>query len=81
MRLFGEVISSSFLTNKRSGIALLQILKAEELSINDLAALKVNIEKEVDKLADKLKKKYSLEKDVEAIFSLSNFFILEPNNK
>jgi len=56
-------------------------LKAEELSINDLAALKVNIEKEVDKLADKLKKKYSLEKDVEAIFSLSNFFILEPNNK
>jgi len=81
VRLFGEVISSPFLTNKRSGIALLQILKAEELSINDLAALKVNIEKEVDKLADKLKKKYSLEKDVEAIFSLSNFFILEPNNK
>ena len=63
-----------------SGIALLQILKAKEQSINDLAGLKGNIEAEIAKLADQLKKKYSLNKDVEVVFSLSNFFLLEPKN-
>jgi hypothetical protein len=55
-------------------------LKAKEQSINDLAGLKGNIEAEIAKLADQLKKKYSLNKDVEVVFSLSNFFLLEPKN-
>ena len=63
-----------------SGVALLQILKAKEQSINDLVGLKGNIEAEITKLADQLKKKYSLSKDVEVVFSLSNFFLLEPKN-
>ncbi len=63
-----------------SGVALLQVLKAKEQSINDLAELKDNIEAEIAKLADQLKNKYSLNKDVEVVFSLSNFFLLEPKN-
>ncbi len=61
-----------------SGIALYQILNAKEQSINDLVGLKGIIETEITKLADKLKDKYSLEKNVEVVFSLSNFFFLEP---
>ena len=63
-----------------SGVALQQILKAEEQNINDLVGLKNDIEKEVMKLADQLKAKYSLQKDVEVVFALSNFFLLEPKN-
>ena len=63
-----------------SGVALLQVLKAKELSINDLAELKDNIEDEIAKLADQLKNKYSLNEEVEVVFSLSNFFLLEPKN-
>ncbi len=61
-----------------SGVALLQILKAKELSLNNLVGLKGNIESEISKLADQLKDKYSLEQSVEVVFSLSNFFLLEP---
>ena len=64
-----------------SGVALQQILQAKEQSINDLDGLKNNIETAINKLADQLKSKYSLDKNTEVIFSLSNFFILEPKNK
>ncbi len=63
-----------------SGVALLQVLKAKEQSINDLTDLKANIETEIVKLADQLKKKYSLDKNEEVIFSLSNFYLLEPKS-
>ena len=61
-----------------SGVALLQVLKTNELSINELASLKVNIETEIAQLIERLKPNYSLKKDVEVIFSLSNFFLIEP---
>lgn len=61
-----------------SGVALLQVLKAKEQSINDLADLKSSIESELVKLADQLKQKYRIQKDTEVVFSLSNFFLLEP---
>lgn len=64
-----------------SGVALLQVLQAEEQSINDLAVLKGKIETEILNLADQLKPKYSLPKEVEVVFSFSNFFLLEPKNK
>jgi len=64
-----------------SGVAILQILKAKEQSVNDLANLKGSIEAEITKLADQLKKRYSLDKNVEVVFSLSNFFLLAPNDK
>lgn len=64
-----------------SGVAINQILKAKEQSINDLANLKANIEGEITKLANQLKSKYSVDKNVEVVFSLSNFFLLEPKDK
>ncbi len=62
-------------------ITIHQILKSKELSINDLANLKGSIETEITKLADQLKSKYSLDKNVEVVFSISNFFLLEPKEK
>ncbi len=64
-----------------SGIAINQILKAKEQSINDLANLKANIEGEITKLANQLKNKYTVDKKVEVVFSVSNFFLLEPKDK
>jgi len=64
-----------------SGVVLQQVLKSKEQSINDLVTLKSNIESELTKLADELKNKYSLEKNIEVVFSLSNFYLLEPKSK
>ncbi len=64
-----------------SGIAINQILKAKEQSVNDLGNLKANIEGEITKLANQLKNKYAVDKNVEVVFSLSNFFLLEPKDK
>jgi hypothetical protein len=61
-----------------AGIALSQVLSAKEQTINDLVGLKTNIETEITKLADRLKGKYSLDKNLEVVFSLSNFYLLEP---
>ena len=63
-----------------SEVALQQVLQAKELNINDLVNLKANIEKEIAKLADELKSSYSLDKNTEVVFSLANFFLLEPSD-
>ncbi len=64
-----------------SGVAILQILKAKEQNVNDLANLKASIEAEITKLANQLKNKYSVDRNVEVVFSLSNFFLLEPKER
>lgn len=64
-----------------SGIAILQILKAKELTMNDLAGLKATIESEITKLANQLKSRYTVDKNAEVVFSISNFFLLEPKDK
>jgi hypothetical protein len=64
-----------------SGVTLFQVLKTKEIGIEELVGLKTEIESEIKKLADELKNKYSLEKNVEIVFSLSNFYLLEPKNK
>ena len=64
-----------------SGVAIQQILKSKEQSLNDLATLKANINTELSRLADELKNKYSIEKNVEVVFSISNFYLLEPKSK
>jgi len=64
-----------------SGVALSQVLQAKEQNINDLNALKTNIEAEINKLANRLKSKYQLNNNVEVVFSLSRFYLLEPRDK
>jgi hypothetical protein len=63
-----------------SGVALSQALQAKEQNINDLDILKSNIEAEINKLANKLKSKYSLNSNVEVVFSLSRFYLLKPRD-
>lgn len=62
------------------GIALQKILEAKELKLSDFAELKNNIETEIQKRVMDLKNRYLPDKDVEVVFSISNFFLLEPNN-
>lgn len=64
-----------------SGVAVLHILKTTEMSVTDLAGLKGNIEAEISRLADQLKSRYMLDKNVEVVFSISNFFLLEPKER
>ncbi len=64
-----------------TGVTINQILQSKEQSVNDLAELKSNIENEIRKLADQLKPKYSVRNNVETVFSISSFFLLEPKTK
>ncbi len=63
------------------GIALQKVLESKELSLADFAGLKNTIEKEIKNLADQLKKKILPGQEVEVVFSISDFFLLEPNDK
>ncbi|MCP4748244.1 MAG: hypothetical protein GY874_19225 [Desulfobacteraceae bacterium] len=61
------------------GIALQKILERKELTIGDLAGLKKAIETDIETLAAQLKMKILPHKDVEVIFSISDFFLLQPS--
>jgi hypothetical protein len=63
------------------GIALQRILERKELSLSDFSELKKSIETDIGNLATKLKKKFLPEKDIEVVFSISDFFLLEPTDK
>lgn len=58
--------------------ALVHVLSAKEQNINELSILKSKIISDIQKLADQLKKKYAMGEDVEVVFSLTNFFLVEP---
>lgn len=60
------------------GITLQNILAAKELKLTDFAELKNKIETAIQKRVTDLKNKYLPENDVEVVFSLTNFFLLEP---
>lgn len=59
-------------------LALSHLLSAKEQDINELSLLKSRIVDDIQKLSERLKKKYSLGDDVEVVFSLTNFFLVEP---
>ncbi len=61
-----------------SGVAIHQVLRAREQSINDLANLKANVESEITRLANQLKNKYSVERNAEVVFS---FQFLSPGTE
>lgn len=60
------------------GIALQKILETKELKLSDLAALRNSIETGVRKRIAELKNKHLPGNDVEVVFALTNFFLLEP---
>ena len=63
------------------GIALQRILERKELSLSDFSELKKSQETDIGNLATKLKKKFLPEKDIEVVFSILDFFLLEPTDK
>lgn len=63
------------------GIATQKILEKKELSVGDLIELQKSIHSEVTALVNKLKKQYLPEQNTEVIFSISNFFLLEPKDE
>ena len=63
------------------GIATQKILEAQELSVSELINLKNSIQSEIKALADQLKKQYVPDKNAEVVFSISNFFLLEPKDQ
>ena len=63
------------------GIALQKALESKELKISDLIKLKNSIETEIEALAEQLNKKLVPGKDIEVVFSLSDFYLLEPRDK
>ena len=63
------------------GVALQKVLEAKTLKISDLASLKKVIETDLEKLATELKNKLLPGQDVEVVYSISNFFLLEPIDK
>ncbi len=62
-------------------VALEKVLSANVLKVTDLAALKNSIETEIEKLASQLKNKLLPEQNVEVVFSISDFYLLEPKDK
>ena len=59
-------------------LAINKILEAGELETKDLIKLKKNIHLEINNLAGQLKQKLLPKKKVDVIFSISDFFLLEP---
>jgi len=62
------------------GIILQKILEAKSIKISDLASLKVSIEAAIQELIDKTKKKHNVAANTEVVFSIGNFFLLEPKS-
>jgi len=63
------------------GVALQKILESKELSVTELVNLKNSIQEEIVKLIERLKEKLVPDQNVEVVFSLSDFFLLEPREK
>lgn len=61
------------------GIALKIILERKELTVSDLNELRKVIETEIRNHAAQLKKNLIPNHNVEVVFSISNFYLLEPH--
>jgi len=63
------------------GIALQKVLESKEIQVTDLINLRNSIQTEISALAKRLKEKLVPKKEVEVVFSISDFFLLEPRDK
>ncbi|WP_028578721.1 hypothetical protein [Desulfogranum japonicum] len=64
-----------------AGLASGMVLQSKEHSISDLAALKNKMEKAIQALAENLKPQYGLDANVDVVFSLTDFFLLDPHEE
>ena len=63
------------------GVALKVILESKALAVTDLIGLKNDIETEIERFVDREKEKTFPGKNVAVVFSLSDFFVMEPKEK
>ena len=61
-----------------SDVAVDQVLNNNVQKLEGLSKLKASIKNEVRKLADSLKSKYSFDQNIEVVFSIQNFYLLDP---
>jgi len=59
-------------------VAIQKTLDLKTIKFSDLCLLKSNIEKGISELIQKAKIKNGISSDVEVVYSLSNFYLLEP---
>jgi hypothetical protein len=71
----------SQLSIEARGVILQKILEAKTIKITDFASLKNSIEKEISGLIEKTKKKHGVALDTEVVFSIGNFYVLEPKSE
>jgi bifunctional pyridoxal-dependent enzyme with beta-cystathionase and maltose regulon repressor activities len=69
------------LTVESRGIILQKVLETRELKLTDFPDLKNSIQSAVEKRIAELKSALLPEKEAEVVFSLANFFLLEPGEK
>ncbi len=63
------------------GVALQAILESNDISFRDLVALKKSVEQAIQKHIDNRIKQYFRDQNVEIVFALSDFFLLEPKEQ
>jgi hypothetical protein len=63
------------------GIALKKILDRKELAVSDFHDLEKDIETDIGKLASQLKKNLLPNQNIEVVFSISDFYLLEPHDR
>jgi hypothetical protein len=63
------------------GVALKTILETNQHKISDLPELKISVENELDHLIRNAKRKHGVREDVEVVYAISRFYLLEPNNE
>lgn len=63
------------------GVVLQKILETKATKVTDFAVLKTNIEEQIKKLIESTKKKHGIAADTEVVFSLGNFYLLDPKGE
>lgn len=75
-----EQIVDHLLVESR-GVALQRILERKDIALTDFADLKKVIETDIKKKIDEKKKKFIPDQNVEVVFAISDFYLLEPKDK
>lgn len=63
------------------GVALKTILETNTYKITDLPKLKATVETELQHLIKSSKKKHGVKQNTEVVYSISSFYLMEPNSK
>jgi len=63
------------------GVVLKQVLQSSSYKMSDLALLKQQIDRELDKLVLEAKKKHRIKPNTEVIYAVGSFYLVNLNNE